>query len=230
MSRNAANHTDAQGPDSVAGETHAIYTTSRSYDCAETKAEYLVEKYHPVLDGSVLDVGCGKRLVGDRVPRPDLYVGVDLKQPCDVVVHLEHEPLPFADSSFDVVLCCDVLEHLESAHRIFDECCRVARSRVIISLPNPARDFLLQVYQGSHGRLKYYGFPGENPGNRHRWFFGFEDAAEFVRTSADRNGWVIEQLDSIHDGGLYWHNGKGEDVLAHPNLTRGQLWAILKEC
>ncbi len=207
---------------------NAIYSTSLSYDSAETKAKYLVEKYRPVLGGSVLDVGCGKRLVGEHVPKPDLYVGVDLKPPCDVVVDLDREALPFEDRSFDAVICSDVLEHLESAHRMFDECCRVARSRVVISLPNPARDFLVELFQGSGGKLMYYGFPAENPGNRHRWFFGFEEAAEFVRTNATRNGWEVEQLDSIHDGCRYWLNGKGEDVLDCPNLTRGHLWAILK--
>jgi hypothetical protein len=123
-----------------------------------------------------------------------------------------------------------VLEHLEAAHRIFDECCRVASSRVILSLPNPARDFLTQVYQGSGGKLLYYGLPNENPGNRHRWFFGFDDAVEFVRAGALRNGWTVEQLDSIHDGCMYWLNGKGVDVLDRPNLNRGHLWAILKKC
>lgn len=209
-------------------ENNAIYSTSLSYDSAETKAQYLVEKYRPVLVGSVLDVGCGKRLVGGQVPKPDLYVGIDIKLPCDVVVDLDCEALPFEDRSFDTVICSDVLEHLESAHRMFDECCRVARSRVIISLPNPARDFLVELYQGSGGRLTYYGFPAENPGNRHRWFFGFEEAAEFVRACATRNGWEVEQLDSIHDGCRYWLNGKDEDVLDCPNLTRGHLWAILK--
>ena len=204
-----------------------IYRTDLSYDEAASKARYLVDKYRPVLGGSVLDVGCGQRLVGEAVPRPDLYTGVDMNPPCDVVVDLERELLPFEDASFDAVLCCDVLEHLEAAHRIFDECCRVARSRVIISLPNPARDFLRLVFSGSGGKLKYYGFPGENPGNRHRWFFGFEEAAEFVRTRASRNGWVVEQLDSMHDGCCYWLNGRGEDVLDCPNLQRGQLWAIL---
>ncbi|MCC7387136.1 MAG: class I SAM-dependent methyltransferase [Phycisphaerales bacterium] len=209
--------------------THPLYHTPLDYHDAATKALYLADKYRPILTGSVLDVGCGKRLVGDAVPRPDLYTGVDINPPCDVVVNLERDPLPFPDASFDVVTCCDVLEHLEAAHRVFDECCRVARSRVIIALPNPARDFIYNLYQNGAGKLKYYGFPGANPGNRHRWFFGFEEAERFVRDSAARNNWQVEQLDSAHDGGLYWLNGKGDDVLNHPNLTRGQLWAILKK-
>lgn len=205
-----------------------LYTTPLEYDSAREKAQFLVDKYRPVLGGSVLDVGCGKRLLAEYVPNPDRYLGVDMNQPCDVVVHLDRDPLPFADRSFDVVTCCDVLEHLDSAHRMLDECCRVSASRVIIALPNPVRDFLVRVFAGSGGKLKYYGFPAEDPGNRHRWFFGFEEAAEFVRAGAARNGFEVEQLDSVHDGCNYWLNAKGEDVLNHPNITRGQLWAILK--
>ena len=205
-----------------------IYTTSVDYTNREEKARFIAEKYRAVLGGSVLDVGCDTRHLAKHIPRPDLYVGVDIKPPCDVVVDLDREPLPFADRSFDAVTCCDVLEHLDGAHRVLDECCRVSRSRVIISLPNPVRDFLVSVFAGSNGRLKYYGFPEEDPGNRHRWFFGFEEAAAFVRAGAARNDLVVEQLDSVHDGCNYWLNGRNENVLDHPNITRGQLWAILK--
>ncbi|MDQ7013068.1 MAG: class I SAM-dependent methyltransferase [Planctomycetota bacterium] len=204
------------------------YTTSLDYTDALEKAQFLADKYRAVLNGSVLDVGCGPRHLAEFVPKPDLYVGVDVKQPCDVVVDLDREQLPFEDKSFDVVTCCDVLEHLDSAHRMFDECCRVSRSRVIISLPNPVRDFLVRVFAGSGGVLTYYGFPPEDPGNRHRWFFGFEEAEAFVRAGAARNGFAVEQLDSVHDGCNYWLNAQGEDTLNHPNITRGQLWAILK--
>lgn len=216
-----------RGPSEPPSEGPAYHTTLEYHDGA-SKARYLADKYRPALTGSVLDVGCGRRALASCLPRPDLYTGVDFKPPCDVTVNLERDPLPFDDDSYDTVTCLDVLEHLDAAHRVFDECCRVARSSVIISLPNPARDFLLNVFQQGAGKLKYYGFPGENPGNRHRWFFGFEEAEQFVRESAARNNWHVEQLDSAHDGGPYWLNGQGQDVLDHPNLTRGQLWAILQ--
>jgi SAM-dependent methyltransferase len=205
-----------------------LYDGGPGYADGEGKARYLAAKYAPVLTGSVLDVGCGRRRLAALVPRPDLYVGVDMKPPCDVVVDLEHEPLPFADRSFEAVTCCDVLEHLERAHAMLDECCRVSASRVIVSLPNPVRDFLTSVFAGSGGRLKYYGLPPENPGNRHRWFFGFEEACEFVQAGAARNGFEVEQLDSANDGCNYWLNGRGEDVLDHPNIKRGAMWAILR--
>jgi len=204
------------------------YVSSIDYTDGRSKAAFLAQKYHPVLGGSVLDVGCGRRYLAQYLPAESVYTGVDFKQPCDVVVDLERGRLPFADRSFDAVVCADVLEHLDKAHDMLDSLCRVSDSRVIVSLPNPARDFLVNLFAGSQGKLKYYGFPTENPGNRHRWFFGFEEAEAFVRAGAARNGFEVEQLDSVHDGCCYWLNGKGENVLASPNITRGQLWAILK--
>jgi SAM-dependent methyltransferase len=204
------------------------YSTDAEYTDRESKAAYIARKYAPVLGGSVLDVGCGEGLLRRHLPRPDLYVGVDAAPSGDTPVDLERGALPFADRSFDAVVCTDVLEHLEAAHAIFDECCRVSRSRVIISLPNPVRNFITELFAGSGGRMKYYGLPAENPGDRHRWFFGFEEAEAFVRQRAAHNAFEVEQLDSSHDGCCYWLNAKGEDVLDHPNIRRGTLWAILR--
>ncbi|MBK7406570.1 MAG: methyltransferase domain-containing protein [Phycisphaerales bacterium] len=204
------------------------YSIEGEYTDRESKAVYIGRKYASVLGGSVLDVGCGAGLLRGHVRRPELYTGVDFAGLADVTIDLERGVLPFADRSFDTVVATDVLEHLEAAHAMFDECCRVARSRVIISLPNPARNFLTEVFAGSGGRMKYYGLPPENPGDRHRWFFGFEEAEAFVRAGAARNGLGVEQLDSSHDGCCYWLNGKGEDVLGSPNFKRGTLWAVLR--
>ncbi|HZW11395.1 MAG TPA: class I SAM-dependent methyltransferase [Phycisphaerales bacterium] len=203
------------------------YTTDSEYTDRDTKAAYIGRKYAPVLEGSVLDVGCGAGLLRRHVARPDLYVGIDSGAGGGVALDLERGVLPFGDQAFDAVVCTDVLEHLEAAHAIFDECCRVSRSRVIISLPNPVRNFIAELFAGSAGRMKYYGLPPQNPGDRHRWFFGFEEAEAFVRERAARNAFAVEQLDSSHDGCCYWLNGKGEDVLDHPNIRRGTLWAIL---
>jgi len=210
------------------GADPLLYETALDYIDGQTKAEFLADKYQSVLGGSVLDVGCGRRYLASCLPATTRYVGVDFKQPCDVLVDLERGVLPFADKSFDTVVCADVLEHLDAAHAMLDSLCRVSASHVIIALPNPVRDFLVNLFAGSDGRLVYYGFPEENPGNRHRWFFGFDEAEAFVRAGASRNGFEVEQLESVHDGCNYWLNAEGENVLAHPNIVRGQLWAVLK--
>lgn len=191
-----------------------------------SKASYAARTF--ALSGRVLDVGCGRAHLRECLPPGSSYVGVDFKPPCDVSVDLGAGVLPFADRSFDHAVCLDVLEHLEHPHRVLDELCRVSASGVLIALPNPARDFVTGLYAGSRGRLKYYSLPAEHPGNRHRWFFGFEEAEAFVRARARANNFEIERLHSTHDGCCYWLNGAGENVLDSPNLTRGMLWAMLR--
>jgi SAM-dependent methyltransferase len=49
------------------------------------------------------------------------------------------ESLPFADSSFDHVLCFQTLEHVEDPYALLVELARVARRRVFVSIPGVLR-------------------------------------------------------------------------------------------
>ncbi|CAN5678132.1 class I SAM-dependent methyltransferase [soil metagenome] len=101
---------------------------------------------------SLLDVGCGGGVIGAlcRIYRSmDRLVGVDAHAPAielcrrhsfyDEVLDLDitADRLPFADSSFDVVTCIEVIEHVgrEDGLRLLDELERVGRS-VIVTTPN----------------------------------------------------------------------------------------------
>ncbi len=53
--------------------------------------------------------------------------------------------LPFADNSFDTVLAINVIEHVEDEKKILSELYRVAKQRLLVSVPN-ADDDLLQKY------------------------------------------------------------------------------------
>lgn len=203
------------------------YQTERRYTDRESKAAYIADKYRAILAGSVLDVGCDTKRLRPLVARPDLYVGVDLCDAADVVIDLDREALPFGPGSFDTVVCTDVLEHLADPHGVFDHLCTIARGHLVISLPNPVKELLWSIWQGSGGRLKYYGLPVDPPADRHRWFFGYAEAERFLRERGARNGWVVEQCEPETTDGLYWLNGSGEDVLADPNIRWGTLWCVL---
>jgi SAM-dependent methyltransferase len=107
-----------------------------SRDLVGLKARWLVEQL-PVTDAPlVLDYGAGEgkhlRLVRKVKPQARL-VGVDIREAHTAVDFEFHHvapnaPLPFADNAFDLVMSCDVLEHVENIERSLDEICRVLRS------------------------------------------------------------------------------------------------------
>jgi SAM-dependent methyltransferase len=201
--------------------------TILKYTDRRSKALYIADKYAALLTGSVLDVGCDEAPLRKLVHQPTKYKGVDIHPGADAVLDLDRENLPFTDRSFDTVLCTDVLEHLERCHEVFDELCRVARTHIIVSLPNPLRNLLTSLAEGSAGRIKYYGLPADRPPDRHRWFFGAEEAAEFLRVRGARNGFDILQLDFEEGGCPSWKSRDGTDLLASPNIRLGTLWCVL---
>jgi ubiquinone/menaquinone biosynthesis C-methylase UbiE len=104
---------------------------------------------------SVLEVGCGDGSALEVIGFGDgdrLCVGIDLhlaalqsaRDSLAPAVHLsvaDATALPFASRSFSTVVCAEVLEHLptEARKRALAELSRVARERVVISVPNRER-------------------------------------------------------------------------------------------
>lgn len=91
---------------------------------------------------SVLDVGCGDGRLLRELPNRLMAVGVDyamnsLRRSVKNGIHASADRLPFADASFDLVLCCEMLEHLpdEMFQKTLRELERVARKHILISVP-----------------------------------------------------------------------------------------------
>ncbi len=54
----------------------------------------------------------------------------------EFIAHDLEQLLPFGDDSFDIVICNDVLEHVEHKRQLMRELLRVTAHHAIISLPN----------------------------------------------------------------------------------------------
>ena len=179
------------------------FETNYRYVDRETKAMYVWLKYGPILTGRVLDVGADQCYLKKHLPAGTSYFGIGRGDSLDQQVDLEQIPLPFPDSSFDCVLCLDVLEHLGNIHDVFDELCRIARRYLIISLPNPYALFYRWIRcghrPGTPHPMKFYGLPTGKPEDRHRWFFGSAEAENFIREGAARNHMTLLQLDREND-------------------------------
>ena len=102
-------------------------------DLPGLKARWLIEQLPPAVAPRVLDYGAGegKHLHLVRSVRPQAQlVGVDIRATHGAVDFEFHQvaadaPLPFAAGSFDVVVSCDVLEHVADIGRSLDEIQRV---------------------------------------------------------------------------------------------------------
>ena len=104
-------------------------------------------KMMPTSVASILDVGTGDgRLLHplvEMLPNDPFVVGLD--RSATALSHLARigtqgsaDALPFADQSFDVVIACEILEHLPQPIYIAarQELARVAKRSVIITVPN----------------------------------------------------------------------------------------------
>jgi len=223
------------------------------YKTREERNEFLLKRFGKYIYGNILNLGGG----GEKYLEKELkkrghsymkYIEVDIAGNPDIKLNLEKElPLPFENSSFDTVIATDVLEHLDNLHEVFAEMVRVCKGYIIISLPNPLRDSLAywrgRVYKNDsierkkyYGKyMKFYGLPFEKPFDRHKWFFNYEDVAEFFNYQCQkynlrlRELLLMENIGSLK-GKLVYALTKlffGEKVAKNINISA--IWVILKK-
>jgi len=158
----------------------------------EDRAMFAAKKFKNYLKESILDVGCDEGYLRELLSKDVKYIGIDLGGKPDFVINLEIDKLnKFDDKSFHTVLCLDVLEHLNNLHDVFDDICRVSKKYVIISLPNSWHLFKYSLISGKK-EYKGWGLPLNNPIDRHKWFFNYEEALNFIRERGKMNNFLIK--------------------------------------
>lgn len=100
------------------------------------------------MEGDVLDVGCGEMPFRYAVPAAVRYTGIDVPEAISFgmgehadIVPFDGRCIPFADNSFDHVLCTEVLEHCLDPQALVDEMLRVLRpgGEMVATIPFSAR-------------------------------------------------------------------------------------------
>lgn len=107
----------------------------------------------PGLEGTVLDLGCGLKPYRKLMARAAGYTGADIEpKPGLDVLLVPGGPLPFADASFDVLLCTQVLEHVADLEGLCAEMRRVLRpgGMLVASVP-----FIYQVHGSPHDYRRF---------------------------------------------------------------------------
>ena len=131
----------------------------RDYDSKERFCSY----WHQINEAlivnlkEILEIGKGNGFVSNYLRNRGMNVitlDMDKRLDPDIVGSVLELPLP--DESFDVVMCCEVLEHLpyEDFRRALAEMFRVSRRHAILSLPDTDRVCRLNVQLPGIGEIK----------------------------------------------------------------------------
>ncbi|AKB73992.1 SAM-dependent methyltransferase [Methanosarcina lacustris Z-7289] len=125
----------------------------------------LSETISPLEDvNSVIDIGCGEGFIINCLNRPDI-TGVDIskkaldiakqKNPgCNFCTGSVYD-LSFKESSFDLVIATEILEHLENPEEALQEIGRISSSYCLFSVPNEPYFRTMNFIRGKN--LKRYG-------------------------------------------------------------------------
>ena len=120
---------------------------------------------------SVLDIGCQNRLF-------DKYktITIDIGEGADIIQDLnKSQKIPLKENEVDVVILSQILEHLVTVDEIVAESKRVAKSYILVGLPNELR---------LNNRLRYFFGKGSDWGSYfpygHKHFFVIKDMDKFI--------------------------------------------------
>lgn len=149
-------------------ETFSLLRTSVNPGRFGYFKQILIEKLNIDPQGKkTLDVGCGGGLLAEEFAQLGCAVtGIDPSEP-SLVIASKHarqsglpidyrvgigENIPFADASFDIVYCCDVLEHVNDLARVIVEIRRVLKKDGIffydtINRTIPSKLVMIKLFQ-----------------------------------------------------------------------------------
>ena len=102
-----------------------------------------IKKIAPIIDGNVLDFGCGSKPYESLFTNVNSYIGVDIEvsghnhSESKVDYFYDGKTLPFEDNQFDAVVSFEVFEHIFNISQILSELKRVLKpsGNLLISIP-----------------------------------------------------------------------------------------------
>ncbi len=123
----------------------------------------LVNVAQPLTINSILDAGCGEGFTLDILQKHRIgkrLEGLEFSESA-IALGKKHHPslifkqgsiyeLPYKDNIFDLVVCTEVLEHLEDPQKALRELVRVSRRYLVLSVPNEPIFMLANFIRGKN--------------------------------------------------------------------------------
>jgi 2-polyprenyl-3-methyl-5-hydroxy-6-metoxy-1,4-benzoquinol methylase len=169
----------------VTVDVHQETRNLDKYECSRGISARLLGRFQAKLEAelaalapsSLLDAGCGEGVatawlaavapdasVTGLDGRPDAIAELRDRVPRATAVTGDLYALPFADGEFDVVVCTEVLEHLERPGDALLELVRVADRALLLTVPHEP------FFRGANlVRGRYVGRLGSTPGHLNTW-------------------------------------------------------------
>ncbi|MGI8877843.1 MAG: class I SAM-dependent methyltransferase [Candidatus Limnocylindria bacterium] len=165
------------------------------------RARAVLELAHIQPSDAVLEVGCEAGRLLARVPRARRVTGADISRRAleDAAARFERmgravelfqvdavQGLPFAAGEFDVILCSEMLEHVERPDVVLDHlhALATAETRIVVSVPIEAPKLLVKRVLRRFGLLERL-FPHIEPGQS-EWHVHAFSAAMLREVTAAR--------------------------------------------
>jgi len=103
---------------------------------------------------SILDVGCGEGFTLERLRKAKIGKHLEGVDYLDLAIKLGKKgsiyDLKYKANSFDVVICSEVLEHVEDPQKGLEELVRVSKKYVVLSVPNEPFFMLGNLVRGKN--------------------------------------------------------------------------------
>jgi ubiquinone/menaquinone biosynthesis C-methylase UbiE len=133
--------------------------------------KYLIERFYVAFieeikkrnPKTVLDVGCGEGFTLERLRKQNIgekLEGIDFLKTAIEIGKKDHPKLilkvasaydlPYQDNSFDLLICSEVLEHLDDPKKALDEIHRVTRKYAVLSVPNEPTFMISNFLRGKN--------------------------------------------------------------------------------
>lgn len=155
-----------------------------------------ISMIEPLKPNKILDAGCGegfslnklkennigKKLEGLEYSKTAINLGEKVFPQINIKRGSVYD-IPYKRDSFDIVVCTEVLEHLEDTKKALSEIMRVSRKYAIFSVPNEPFFMLSNLLRGKN--LKRF---GNDEGHLNHWtIYSFQKLL-------NKNGFKIKKL------------------------------------